>query len=74
MIIEILPKEYLVRVPYCVSQPWCPAQERYNIEVQEGGDICIPMLIHVDPWQKLTQYCKEVIHQLKINKFKLKTK
>ena len=29
--------------------------------VQEGGDICIPVrLIHVDVWQKSTQYCKAI--------------
>ena len=27
------------------------------------------MLIHVDVWQKPTQYCKAIILQLKINKF-----
>ena len=26
-------------------------------------------LIHVDVWQKPTQYCKVIIFQLKINKF-----
>ena len=30
-------------------------------EVQEGGDICLPRLIHVDVWQKPTQYCKLII-------------
>ena len=36
--------------------------------VQEGGDICIHLwLIHVDVWQKLTQYCKVIILLLKIN-------
>ena len=31
-------------------------------EVQEEGDIYIPpWLIHVDVWQKSTQYCKAVI-------------
>ena len=29
-------------------------------------------LIHVDIWQKSTQYCQEIILQLRINKFKLK--
>ena len=28
-------------------------------------------LIHVDVWQKPTQYCKTIILQLKINKFKI---
>ena len=29
-------------------------------------------LIHVDVWQKSNQYCKVIILQLKINKFKKK--
>ena len=29
-------------------------------------------LIHVDVWQKPTQFCKAIILQLKINKFKIK--
>ena len=33
---------------------------------QEGGDICIPIDVHVDVWQKPTQYCKAIILQLKI--------
>ena len=37
--------------------------------VQGVEDIC---LIHDDVWQKPTQYCKAIILQLKINKFKLK--
>ena len=42
-------------------------------EVLEGGDIYIYLwLIHVDVWQKPTQYCKAIIFQLKINKLKLK--
>ena len=46
-------------------------------KVQEGGDIYIYIyiyiylwLIHVDVWQKPTQYCKTIILQLK--KFFLK--
>jgi len=40
-------------------------------KVQEGGDIYIYLwLIHVDVWQKPTQYCKTIILQLK--KFFLK--
>ena len=35
-----------------------------------GGAISTPGLIHVDVWQKPTQYCKAIILQLKINKFK----
>ena len=30
-------------------------------------------LIHIDVWQKPTQYCKAIILQLKINKFNYKT-
>ena len=29
-------------------------------------------LIHVNVWEKLTQYCKAIILQLKVNKFKKK--
>ena len=29
-------------------------------------------LIHVDVWQKPTLFCKAIIFQLKINKFKIK--
>ena len=34
-------------------------------EVQEGGDILYLWLIHVDVWQKPTQYYKAIILQLK---------
>ena len=33
---------------------------------QEGGDICIPIDVHVDAWQKPTQYCKAITLQLKM--------
>ena len=40
---------------------------KHFMEVQEGGDICIPMVIHDDVWQqKPTQYWKAIILQLKI--------
>ena len=35
---------------------------------REGTYICL-WLIHVDVWQKPTQYCKASIFQLKINNF-----
>jgi len=35
---------------------------------KEGTYVC-PWLVHVDVWQKPTQYCKAIILQLKINKF-----
>ena len=34
-----------------------------------GKGICIPILIHVELWQKTTKFCKAIILQLK-NKFK----
>ena len=40
-------------------------------EVQEGGDILYLWLIHIDAWQKPTQYCKAIILQLKLNTFKV---
>ena len=37
-------------------------------DLQERWDIYIYLwLIHVDIWQKPTQYCKAIIFQLKIN-------
>ena len=36
-------------------------------EVQEGGTYVYQWLIHVDVWQKPTQYCKPIILQLKIS-------
>ena len=36
-------------------------------EVQEGGAHVYLWPIHVDVWQKQTQYCKAVILLLKIN-------
>ena len=43
-------------------------------EVQEGGGIQILMADSCWLWQKPIQYCKAVILQLKIYKFKLKKK
>ena len=37
--------------------------------IQKGGEYVYLWLIHVDVWQKLTQYYKAIILQLKINKF-----
>ena len=36
------------------------------------GAYVYPWLIHVDVWQKATLYCKAIILQLQINKFKFK--
>ena len=41
-------------------------------EVQKEGAYVYLWLIHVDLWQKPTQFCKAIILQLKINKFKIK--
>ena len=30
-------------------------------EAQTGGDVWMPVVIHVDVWQKPTQYCKAII-------------
>ena len=38
-------------------------------EVQEGGDMCIPMA-HVDVWQKPKQHYKAIILPLKVNNLK----
>ena len=46
---------------------------RIGEEAQEGGSICRYLwLIHVDVWEKPTQYFKAIILQL--NRFKLKKK
>ena len=34
----------------------------------KSDDICIPMLIHADVWEKPKRYCKAIILQLNINK------
>ena len=38
------------------------------------GTHVYPWLIHVDVWQNLTQYCKAIILQLKLNKLKRERK
>ena len=40
---------------------------------REGTYACL-WLIHVDVWQKPTQYCKAIIFQLKISKLKRERK
>ena len=41
--------------------------------MEEGIYVCL-QLIHIDVWQKPTQYCKAIILQLKINKFNYEKK
>ena len=41
-------------------------------EVKREGAYGYLWLIHVDVWQKPTQYCKAIILQLKISKLKKK--
>ena len=57
------------------TQIWCCHNlEGWDVggsEVQEGGDLSILMLIHVDVWQKPTKYYEVIILQLKLKiKFK----
>ena len=47
--------------------------ERDGREVQEGGAYVFLWMIHVDIWQKPTEFYKAIILQLK-NKFKIKNK
>ena len=42
-------------------------KNRDGKEAQEDGDICTPVLIHIVVQQKLTQHCKAILLQLKIN-------
>ena len=39
-------------------------------EVQEGRELCKSMADSFNVWQKLTQYCKAIIPQLKMNTLK----
>ena len=41
---------------------------RSRRQIQEGEDVCVPMA-DSGIWQKLTEYCKAIILQLKINNF-----
>ena len=34
--------------------------------IQDWGGTCVPWLIRVDVWQKLSQYCKVVMLKLKL--------
>jgi len=43
-------------------------------EVNGEGTYVYLWLIHVDVWQKPTNYCKAIILQLKINKFEREQK
>ena len=51
------------------AQIWCSVITRVGVgggrKAQEGGDIIYLWLIHVNIWQKPTQYCKAIILQLK---------
>ena len=48
-----------------MSNPEEQGEEAGGWEVQDGEDICIPEPIYADVWQKPSQYCKEIILQLK---------
>ena len=43
-------------------------------EVHEGGASVCLWLIHIDVWQKPTQYCKTIILKLKMNSLKKRKK
>ena len=65
-------KEELIQIPYLgfKNQGMRGGMGGGGREVQEGGDICMYTylwLIHLDVWQKPTQYYKADILQLKIN-------
>ena len=47
-------------------------KSRTRRKLKREGTYVYLWLIHVDIWQKPTQYCKAIILQLKINKFKFK--
>ena len=40
-----------------------------GVSFQKEGTYVYLWLIHVDVWQKLSQHCKAIIFQLKLNKF-----
>ena len=45
-------------------------QDRVRGRFRRDGTYVYLWLIHADVWQKLTQYCKAIILQLKINKLR----
>ena len=52
----------------------CLKIRKYGVGGRSGGTYVYLWLTHADIWQKPTQYCKALVLQLKINKFKLKNK
>ena len=44
-------------------------QKRVEGRLKKEGTYVYLWLIHVDVWQKLSQHCKAIIFQLKLNKF-----
>ena len=51
-----------LKLGLCDSLEECDG-EGGGMEVQEGGDICIPMADYVEVWQKTTKFCKAIILQ-----------
>ena len=47
------------------SKPEAWGREGGEWGIQDGGTHVHPWLIHVDVWQKPSQYCKVIILQLK---------
>ena len=54
---------------FCCYEPPNPQNHPHQREVQEGRDKLYQWVIHVDVWQKPTQFCKAIILKLK-NKLK----
>ena len=60
-----------VSIVICLCSSKKPDGVEGGRETQEGGAMCIPVAdSYLDVWQKLTQYYKEIIFQLKIKKIK----
>ena len=54
---------FIVTAPYMLKDWWDGVGG--GREVQEGGDIH-PWMIHIDVWEKPTQYCKAIITSMLI--------
>ena len=50
---------------FCCYEPPNPQNHPHQREVQEGRDKLYQWVIHVDVWQKPTQFCKAIILKLK---------
>ena len=66
-------EEHSIKGEDCIFPP-CQCHKRQGLEVggrvKREGTYVYLWLLHVNIWQKPTQYCKAIILQLKINKLK----